>query len=172
MKRVIRWKVVLYLTAIFITGSVSGWVVATRAAKDKAFTPPKSNEIAASLRDRIHSKLNLTPDQAKQVDVIIERSSKQIQSVNWDCIKRIRQGISSRNAQINALLTPEQQKLFEEIEKDRRSPWRNKEGRRPRSSKGRDRDENAAPRGGGLDWNDLKRPGTNSIPEGQQQKSE
>jgi Spy/CpxP family protein refolding chaperone len=173
MKQGVRWKVVLYLTAIFAAGTISGWVVGTQAAKDKAFAPPKPNEIAASLRDRMHSKLNLTPEQAEQVDAIIDCTSKEIQSLHGDCIKRIRQGISSRNAQIKALLTPEQQKLFRIFEKERPPDLRNKDGRRSRSGKGRERDENGRDRGETGSWNELKGDRvTNDLPAGQQTKEE
>ena len=71
-----KWKVALYLAAIFLAGGVSGWVVATKTAKQKVFTAPRSDEIAASLRTSMHSKLNLTDGQKQQIDAIIERSSK------------------------------------------------------------------------------------------------
>src|SRR6185295_16724033 len=85
--------------------------------------------------DRLHAKLNLSSDQAKQIDAIIERSSAEMQTIHGDNIKRIWQGINNRNTQIAAVLTPDQQKQFEQIEKDRQDPfrgwdpWRGKAGR-------------------------------------------
>ena len=126
-----KWKVALYLAGIFATGSVSGWVVATTTARPAAFQPPQQQENAVSWRDKLHSKLNLDPEQKKQVDVILERSSAEVQSLHNDSTKLIRQAMAGRNAQITALLTPEQQRQFEQMEKDRRGgpgkdSWRNK----------------------------------------------
>ena len=117
-------KLAVYLAAIFAAGSVSGWVVATRTVKQKAFMAPRSDEIAASLRKCLHSKLTLTDDQKRKTDAIIERSSKEMQSIHKDSIERIRQALSTRNAQLAAVFTPEQQKQFEQLEKERQESWR------------------------------------------------
>src|SRR4051812_20852628 len=118
-----KWRIGLYLAAIFCAGGISGWALATRTAKEKIFSPPRQDEISSSLKTRVHARLNLTPVQVTQVDAIIDRSSKEMQSVHGECIKRIKQGLNTRNAQINALLTPDQQKQFEQIEKERQESW-------------------------------------------------
>ncbi|HEY2951405.1 MAG TPA: hypothetical protein VGK40_02415 [Verrucomicrobiae bacterium] len=150
-----KWKLVLYLAAIFAAGSVSGWVVATKSAKKKAFTAPQPREITKSLRDRLHAKLNLSSEQAKQIDAIIERTSAEMQTIHGDNIKRIWQGINNRNAQIEAVLTPEQQKQFEQIEKERQEPWRGWEAWRGRAGRARERE-----RGDGF----REKRGTNTPP--------
>ena len=136
-----KWKLVLYLAAIFAAGSVSGWVVATKSAKQKAFTAPQPREITKSLRDRLHAKLNLSPEQAEQIDAIIERTSADLQTIHGENIKRIRQGINNRNTQIAAVLTPEQQKRFEQIEKERQEPSRGWDAWRGKAGRGHERGE-------------------------------
>jgi Spy/CpxP family protein refolding chaperone len=123
-----KWTIALYLLAIFSAGAVSGWVVAAKAAKQKMATGPRPEEMAASYRELVHAKVNLTPEQAKRVDTVIDRSSKDMQSIMGECGKRIRQCRNERSTQINALLSPEQQKEFEKLEKERRGrePWRGK----------------------------------------------
>jgi hypothetical protein len=124
-----RWKIALYLLAIFCAGAVSGWVVAAKTAKEKMSAPTRPEEMAASYRELVHAKVSLAPDQAKRVDTVIDRSSKEIQSIMGECGKRIRQCQSERSAKISALLSPEQQKEFEKMEKERsrwREPWRSK----------------------------------------------
>jgi hypothetical protein len=54
------------------------------------------------------------------VDSIIERSSAELQSIHRRNIGFIRQAISNRNTQLSAVLSPEQQQLFEQIEKERK----------------------------------------------------
>jgi hypothetical protein len=121
-----KWKLALYLAGIFLAGGVSGWVVATKMAKEKAFKAPEPKEIALSFRDRMNARLNLTPEQGREIDAILDRSSAEIQALHGENIKRIKLAINTRNAQINALLNPGQQALFEEIEKERRDSWRSK----------------------------------------------
>src|SRR5467141_1680072 len=103
MTALTKWKVALYLLAIFCAGAISGWVVAAKTTKERMFASPRPDEIANSFRQRVHSKIDLTPDQTKRVDTVIDRSSKEIQSIHGECIKRIRQGLNDRNAQITAL---------------------------------------------------------------------
>lgn len=153
-----KWRVALYLAGIFLAGAVSGWVVATKTAKQKAFTPPDRDEIAASLRTCMHKRLQLTADQKKKVDSIIERSAGELQSVHRRNIGLIRQALSNRNAQLAAVLSPEQQQLFQQIEKERKETfrgtnvWRNRprgsdrgSGSKERRERGQDKASNNPP---------------------------
>jgi hypothetical protein len=119
-----KWKVTLYLLGIFLAGSASGWIVATRIAREKAFTPPRSDEIIASLRNCMRSRLDLSAAQEKKIDSILERSSTELQALHRQNISSIRQALSNRNVQLNAVLTSEQQRVFEQIEKERREAFR------------------------------------------------
>lgn len=131
MTQLSKWKIGLYLAAIFAAGSVSGWLVATKTLKQQAFTAPKSDEIAASLRSCLRTRLQLTEEQKARIDAIIERSAKEMQAIHKERTDRIRQAVNSRTAQIMAILNPEQQKVFEQIEKERGAFWRaNKDGSR------------------------------------------
>src|SRR5437899_1262340 len=118
-----KWKVAVYLSAIFCAGAVSGWVVAAKTTKEKMLTPPHPDEISNSIRQRVHSKLDLTAEQSTQIDKVIDKSSKDIQSIQGECMKRIRQRVNERNSQITALLKPEQQKQFDQMEKERQQRW-------------------------------------------------
>lgn len=125
-----RWfsksLVVVYLSAIFAAGAVSGWVVAERRAKTRVVTPPRPDEISKSFKERVHSRISLSEDQRKKVDRIIERSSAEIQAVHSDHIKSLRVALDNRNAQIKGLLNPEQQQLFAQLLSERHDPWKGK----------------------------------------------
>jgi Spy/CpxP family protein refolding chaperone len=122
-----KWKIGSYLLAIFCAGAVSGWMIEAKTAKQKMFAPPRpeeiSDRISSSFRTRLHSQLELTPQQTQQVDAVLDRSAREMKSIHGECMKRISQGLNNRNAQISAILTPEQQKKFEQLEKERHEPW-------------------------------------------------
>jgi len=153
MNGVAKWKLVLYLAAIFAAGAVSGWVIAAKTAKQKAFTAPRSDEISASLRDRLHAKLNLSDEQKQKIDAVLERSSKEMQAIHKAGIDRIRQALSNRTWQISAVLTADQQRQFEQIERERQEAsrgtnvWRGKGRWRDRSDGPRDRNDGPRDRG-------------------------
>lgn len=149
-----KWKVVLYLVAIFAAGAVSGWVLMAKTAKQTMFTAPRWDEIADSWRGRLHEQLNLTPEQGRQIDAIIDASSQDIHAIHGEWVQRIRQAISNRNVQVAAVLTPEQQEQFLQMEKERqeargrrgRPDYRGKHGGRDRRRDGPPRDpDDSAP---------------------------
>src|SRR5256885_6593816 len=130
MSVISKWKIAVYLAAIFFAGGVSGWMIGAKAAKQKIFSPPDPREISSHMRDRLHSKLDLTEDQGKKVDALIEKNSKEMQAIHGDCMKKIHQGMTGFNAQLKSLLTPEQQAKFEDMERERREAFKNRDWRR------------------------------------------
>ena len=136
MNGISKWKLVLYLAAIFAAGGVSGWVVAAKTTKEKIFSPPAPKEISSHFCDRLFSKMNLTPEQSQKIKEISDRYAKEVDNVRDEQGRRIRQAANNRNAQINAILTPEQRTQFEEIERERRESYRN----RDKEKRSRDKD--------------------------------
>src|SRR5678815_2367971 len=104
MSHLSKWKIALYLLAIFSAGAVSGWVVAAKTAKQKMLATPRPDEISNSFRERVHSKIDLAPDQAKRIDAVIDRNSKEIQAIHGECRMRWMQKLKERNAQITLSL--------------------------------------------------------------------
>lgn len=141
-----KWKLALSLAAIFTAGSVTGWMVASKNVRQAALKPPPQKEIAGSWKDCLQSKLSLAPEQSKQVDAILERSSGELHTLHDENLKRIRQSLSNRNTQIAAVLTPDQQQAFAKIEKDRhdsrgKDAWKNKNRGPAKSDSDRDRNQ-------------------------------
>jgi Spy/CpxP family protein refolding chaperone len=114
-----KWKVAVYLAAIFLAGTISGWMAATTLARYTASNPPHPRQIAGTFKDRTRA-LHLDSEQQKKIDAIAERSAAELSIVNEENIRRIKQCFSNRHAQVSALLTPEQRQQFERIEQERR----------------------------------------------------
>lgn len=141
-----NWKLALALAGIFTAGSVTGWMVASKNVRQAALKPPPQKEIAGSWKDCLQSKLSLATEQSKQVDAILERNSGELHTLHDENLKRIRQSLSNRNAQIAAVLTPDQQRLFTKIEKDRhdsrgKDSWRNKNRSQVKSDSDREKNQ-------------------------------
>ncbi len=130
MNRLLTWKVVFYLTAIFAAGSVSGWVIGAKTAKQKMLTPPPPENIGIQMRQDLTQKLELTPEQSEKVDAIFKRFSQEMRTLFESNMQRVRQSVTNRDAQISALLTPEQQAKFEELRKKRFEPQHGDRGHR------------------------------------------
>ncbi len=69
-------------------------------------------------------KLNLTPEQRAKVQPIVDQTNPQIQAVRRDAMQKIKVLVDSAMAQIRPMLTPEQQKLLDESQQQRRGDRR------------------------------------------------
>lgn len=134
-----RWKIAFYLAAIFSTGAISGWMVAAKTVKERMFSPPRPDEIATIWRDRLEAELKLDSEQVRQIESIIQSTSKDIDLLRTQWLKGIRQAISDRNTRIATLLNPEQKQQFETMEKERQEHWRRRDSGRRREFHSRDR---------------------------------
>ncbi|HZO84157.1 MAG TPA: hypothetical protein VFC26_03035 [Verrucomicrobiae bacterium] len=143
MNGVSKWKLVLYLAAIFAAGGVSGWVVAAKTTKEKIFSPPAPKEISSHFCERLFSRMNLSPEQSQKIKEISDRYAREVDNVRDEQSRRIRQAANNRNAQINAILTPEQRTEFEQIERERREAYRNRERDRDRDKEKRSREKSS-----------------------------
>lgn len=132
-----KWKIVLYLAAIFAAGGVSGWVVSAKTTKEKLLSAPQPQEISSRFCEKVFSRLNLSPEQTKKIEEISQRSAKEMSAIHEDRKRRIRQAVGNRNNQIRAILTPEQQVQFEQIEREHRDSYRNKDKDRDKRSQDR-----------------------------------
>lgn len=127
MNGISKWKIALYLAAIFAAGTVSGWVVASKTTREKMLSSPQPQEISSRFCEKLFTRLNLSPEQTNKIAEISQRSAKEMSGINDDCRRRIRQARSNRNAQIHAILNPEQQQQFEQIERELRDSHRSKD---------------------------------------------
>jgi Spy/CpxP family protein refolding chaperone len=121
MNALLKWKVALYLTAIFAAGSITGWMVGTKSTKEKMLSPQLPEQIGTRLREDLNKQLSLSADQKTKVDAIMEQNSKDMK-IQFDAnLLRIRQLGSNRDAQIVSVLTPAQKEKFDDLEKKRMS---------------------------------------------------
>jgi Spy/CpxP family protein refolding chaperone len=115
-----KWKIGLYLAAIFAAGGISGWVVAAKTTKERMLTPPAPKEISMHFCERLSSRMDLSPEQSQKIRETSERYAKAFDSMRREHGRQIHQAILSRNAEIKGILTPEQQAQFEQIEREHR----------------------------------------------------
>jgi Spy/CpxP family protein refolding chaperone len=130
------WKIILVTLVIFSTGVVTGALVARRTQRAEAGLPWRhaaTNRVEQGARlperwmrrdfvSRIQSELELTPEQAGQMEAIVRESQARTRQL-WDEFSpQIRAEFKDTQARIREVLTPEQQRGFEEILKRRRPP--------------------------------------------------
>ena len=88
------------------------------------------------LTDRLAQRLGLSDDQRAELDSIMERRRQRAQALMRDLMPRLQGQTDSLQAEIEAVLTPEQQEVFREFARGdrerfrRRGPGRSGGGRR------------------------------------------
>jgi len=119
MNRLSKTKLICYLAAIFVAGGVTGATVAMKATKQMAQAPPPGRIEARYLKERFQSKLNLTAEQAKVLEPILEKVSDDLKAIRSDSTKRIGGIMKNAYEQISKELTADQRVKLEQMKKDR-----------------------------------------------------
>ena len=128
MKRFNKWKLGLYVAAIFLAGGGTGAFVTWRLTRHLMFTTPNTQELGARLKARFRSRLELTPGQAALVDPWVDQAMSQVEIIHQDMAARIFANVSNLNFQVARDLTPEQKLKLEEYDRERREHLRKKLG--------------------------------------------
>ena len=69
---------------------------------------------------RATEQLNLTPEQKAKVQPIVDQATPQIENIRREAMQKTKAVMDNAMAQIRPLLTPEQQKSFDDAQNDRR----------------------------------------------------
>ena len=68
-----KWKLGVYVLAIFLAGAGSGALIGWQVCRRTPVAPVPPAEIGARLRARFQSQLALTPDQAQKIEPMIDQ---------------------------------------------------------------------------------------------------
>ena len=123
-----RWKLGLYVIAIFLAGGGSGAFITWQISQNRVVTPSSPAEIGARLRARFQSQLALTPDQAQKIDPMIDQAMRRVEAIRQETAGHVFANVSNLHEQVLVVLTPEQKVKFEELERQRRDYLRQKFG--------------------------------------------
>jgi hypothetical protein len=123
-----RWKLGLYVIAIFLAGGGSGAFITWQICQNRVVTPSSPEEIGARLRARFQSRLGLTPEQVQKINPLIDQAMRQVDVIRHDTANHVFANVSNLHEQVLLVLTPEQKVKFEQLERERREHLRQKFG--------------------------------------------
>ena len=123
-----KWKLGVYVLAIFLAGGGSGALIAWKMCRHMPVAPVPPAEIGARLRARFQSRLDLTPDQAQKIDPMIDQAMRRVEAIRKETASHVFANVSNLHEQVLVVLTPEQKVKFEELERERREYLRQKFG--------------------------------------------
>ena len=115
-----RWKLRLYVLAIFLAGCGSGALITWHLGQGRAVAPSSPAEIGARLRARFQARLDLTPEQVQQINPLIDQAMRRVEIIRHETANHVFANVSNLHEQVLLLLTPEQKVKFEQLERERR----------------------------------------------------
>jgi len=148
------WKAILAALVIFLTGAVTGGVVAWQTGLLAKLSPPKPPSPSywfihrPDFTERMKRELNLTVDQVKRIETAI-RESRQRTDLLWLALSEPMQGeMNQIKKDIRDNLTAEQRVKFDELLKPK--PWSGKPFDHSRRRPGSNDDKPKFPGPGGF----------------------
>jgi Spy/CpxP family protein refolding chaperone len=107
----------LFLSLIFIAGIMTGTAL-TVVYSSHFLKPPGAQQMKDRWKTLLIQRLNLNADQQAKIEPILTDSENQIQVARRDNMQTVSQIIEKTNAQIAAILTPNQQAALEKMSKE------------------------------------------------------
>jgi len=132
-----RKSAAIYLAAVFLAGLAAGGAAGFSVGKRNAFAPPRPQDMASHICERMKSKLHLTPEQVRQIEPLVNETAAELEAVHTTTADRITEIFQKLNQRQTQFLTPEQKVLLEEMERERRQFFRKAFKDKTRPSAGR-----------------------------------
>lgn len=110
-----KWKISLYLTALFLAGVVTGAFLTQQIGKRIMMRMMRPEAMAERWRHDLEGRLGLTPEQAQRIVPYIAEGMDSFRTAFQD---QMQLSLSNCNSRIAAELTAEQRIKFVAIEKE------------------------------------------------------
>lgn len=114
------WKLILSFVAVFLLGGAVGGLISMRIAHKIFFSPPGAEEMAGEIMRHLKRKLDLTPEQMKQLQPIVGRATKELSATQVEMKDRMTETINKSSVEIAEILDARQKEKFEKVEAQRR----------------------------------------------------
>lgn len=114
----VKWLAALIVVAAFATGvlvGVAGDRVLMVVRHETHLSPAMMHGLVERIEKRLDRRLDLTPEQSRQVRAILDRHQQNILRVWRVARPQVQLEIESANSEIAAVLTPEQKAKFERM---------------------------------------------------------
>ena len=131
-----KTKAAIYLALIFVAGAIAGGSVVMSSPKtfapDKPARPHKSpKEFQNSIWNHLKDRLELTEEQAKQVEPIFRAGFAEVRAIQERSLQEVEAAIRKNHEQMGALLTEEQRLELQEMNRERQEFFKNRGHKSP-----------------------------------------
>ena len=173
-----KFAVVAYVAATFLIGALAGGAVGYGYGRKPIVRPFDREAMRAHICDTLTSKLGLSTEQQKQLDPIVRQNMEEFDADRRQQMAKMGERMKAGSLRIRAILTPEQQVKFDELERQRwKDRERNHDRPKPKAESavpafgatagtpaGRQICQNSAPCPGPVGAQDERRTGLSPVP--------
>jgi Spy/CpxP family protein refolding chaperone len=131
MNRALQWKLIAGFVLVFVAGGITGAFFGGLHARHLFFEFHHPGLIAARMKERLRTELNLTPEQVAKISPIIDKAAAQLREIRQETGRRVHEIMREAHREMAANLTDDQRLKLQEIE-SRHRRWRDARG--PRES--------------------------------------
>jgi len=136
MNGITKAKAILYLTAIFVVGLLTGAVAGYSVSRCSLYRPPpREKKMAADMLDRLKGELKLTDEQARQAEPLVNQCSERLRAIHEGTMEKVLGVFNQTHRELEGLLTPEQKQKLAQMQKERSERFRKPRPLPPRRSK-------------------------------------
>ena len=121
MNRSLQWKLIAGFILVFIAGAMSGFFFASMQARRMFGEFHQPTLVAARMKERLRTELNLTPEQVAAISPILEKSATQLEQIRMETGRRVHQTFMDSHREMAMHLTGEQRNKLQEMQTRRHS---------------------------------------------------
>lgn len=121
MSAPLRWKLIGGFLVVFIAGGVAGGFLGVLEARHHRFDFSGHGSLVEKVRDRMQSRLDLTPEQLKETDPILDHAARQLEEIRAETGKGVREVFVETDRQLAPHLTDAQRRKMKELEAQRKA---------------------------------------------------
>lgn len=118
-----HWKVILSMMAIFAAGVITGGFLVIKIARQASYRNSPEGWAPLAFSD-YKRRLKLTPEQIEKIKPILDQAAQDIRAARMNSWQDFGQIIRRANDEVTPLLTPEQQKTFDDMKSQARERWK------------------------------------------------
>ena len=131
MNQPARFKAIVYTIALFAAGAICGAVIIRKASPPPAAQPLKLervDEIAAKIREKLKTRLELTPAQLQRAEPLIRMASQKLEDAHRDCLSQVECAAEQLHKELCPILTDGQKSKLKEMDSERADSLKQKYG--------------------------------------------
>ena len=136
----LKWKLVVGLLLAFLAGAATGGFLAARQAHHrKADFDQRRHSLAERMRDRMRTRLQLTPEQVEKTGPIFDQAAVELEKIRRETGQQVKETMAATNRALTPILTDEQRAKMADLEKtprENRGPHHRLHGREGRGRQG------------------------------------